>query len=167
MRMIIKALIVFLICGIFFSNAPSDAASHKLSEYKKLFVTIYLFPKDKEYLAEDSKDIFLTGDIDKKFNKKQEGKLYLKALASLKKKLTEKGFVIVESPDDADAIAALNIHFGYTDPIMGKTAQNTSLRVLDPATHDTLMIIFTRGAGVARTTKYAMEKLFDLINERS
>jgi hypothetical protein len=123
----------------------SYAATHKVSEFKKIYPTFYLFHRDNYLLNKETSDFIVWGDPYSEFKKFKMITAYLKGFELLKMRLKEMGFTLMNNPTDADAIAAYRVQIGNSDPMLarGYEAYIASLRFIDPKTKDTLMLVST------------------------
>lgn len=142
-RKLLSAVIVtaYLACIVPFY---ADAAVHTLSEFKKLYPTFYILPPDAQYLKEKPAGCFLEGNIESKFNDHKDNKYLFETFNRLKNHLREKGFILVDSPQKADAILAFRIQLAGYD-VYHECARNASVRLIDPVSNDTIMILYTPG----------------------
>jgi hypothetical protein len=137
---------------------------HRLSDFKKLYVTLYLMPTDSNSLTQPVNGIYLTGDPAELLKKQMSKKPYLAAIDKLKSKLTSLGFTLVNSPQEADAVAALRVEMGPYELFSGQSAGSASLRLIDFQSNDTLMIIFTEGSFISKNVDGEMNVLFGKID---
>lgn len=133
--------VLFVIFGI---TCYANSAVHTLSEFKKLYPTFYILPNDVKYLKERPGDFFLTGDIQGQFNNKSDNKYLHECFNRLKDHMKEKGFILVDSPQEADAILAFRIQLAGYD-VYHECSRGSSIRIIDPINNDTIMILYSPG----------------------
>lgn len=163
MKKILMALLIFFV-GLALVISSTHGAEHRLSDFKKIYPTIYLFPRDVDMLKAKTSEFILLRDPHSEFVQNGKTKAYLKAFDKLKNKLQEKGFVLTARPEDADAIAAFRAQIGLYDLIGGYMCHTTSLRIIDIETKDTLLILTTAEPSlVTRNIDGETDKLIQLI----
>ena len=153
----VLAIALLLVCG---HGLRAHGAMHTLSEFKKLYTTFYVLPYDMRYLKERPPSFFLDGDIGSYFNDNLDNKYLFETFRRLQEHLMNRGFILVDSPEKADAILAFRVQLAGYD-VYHECARNASIRLIDPVTHDTIMLLYTPGMSFLTLKR----DLYDELNE--
>jgi hypothetical protein len=151
-------VLFFTISSISYANG----AVHTLSEFKKLYLTYYILPNDLRYLKEKTRDFFLTGNLQEQFNDNKDNKYLHECFKRLKDHMKEKGFILVDSPREADAILAFRIQLAGYD-VYHECSRGSSIRVIDPINNDIIMMLYSPGFEFLTLKRDVYDELNELI----